>query len=235
MTTLENLASGYKTCAVTNPLPAEVLAALAASVTTQQQITRISQPIDARTVDLSTLSGGEQNVTELTFTNNTAVKVVYWITPLFNQPGDAVDFGLTDPSAFDFPAAQGGGAEPAAGGSQLRVLNKQIENVAGIVGRIEITTSNVGGQKNERLIINTTNFANDACNSRRLPPLCPACPENGADSDIRVILFACPLGAGGFSSFGYPVLPGETVTIRIHWIAQEVQQFKTLINGDCAC
>lgn len=235
MTTLENLASGYKTCAVTNPLPPEVLAALAASVTTQQQVTRTGTPVDARTVDFDSLHGGEENVTELTWTNNTAVPVIYTIGGLITEPGDAIDFGLAGNFSYDFPAAQGSGAEPAAAGSDNRVLNKKLQLVPAIIGRLSIRVSSVGAQKNERLIIYSNNFANDSCLRRVLPPECLACPGENGESDTRLVSFACPRGVGEFNTIGYTLLPGQSATVQIHWIARAVHQFKSLTNGDCAC
>lgn len=232
---LGNLADGVQVCSTVNPLDPTVIAALASAVTTQKQVTRISSPVVSRTIDNTTLGGGIENQAEFTFTNNTAVPVVYWFTGLFNEPGDASDFGIAGNSAFDFPAAQGSGPHIEGGGSDLRVFNKKVIATGGfIIGKVEITTSSTGAQRSQNLLIITENVANDPCSARRLAPLCPACPENNSESDTRIVAFKCPLGVGGEMSFGYTVLPGESVTVRVTAIGEAISQYKSL-GGDCGC
>lgn len=234
--TLNDLSQGVCTTQTIQPLDPSVLEALKAAVTTQRTVTTISQPVNARTIDNTTLGGGVENQVEFTFTNNTAVTIIYWFTALFNETGSPSDFAIAGNSAVDYPAAQGSGPHPENGGSDLRVFNlKAIANPGGyLIGKVEITTSSAGQQRNQQLVVNTQDVSQDQCNSRRLPPLCPACPNNTVDSDTWTTEFRCPLAVGGNMSFGYPVLAGETVTIRLYVIGEGVGQYKT-VGGDCAC
>lgn len=230
---LSNLANGVQVCNTVNALDPTVIAALAAAVTTQKQVTQISSPVNTKTIDTTALGGGVQNQTEFTFTNNTAVPIIYWFTGLFNEPGDASDFGIAGNSAFDFPAAQGSGAHPEAGGSDLRVFNKKAQVIGYIIGQVEITTSLTAAQQRQELLVNTENVENTPCNSRRLAPICDTC-NNNSNSTTFTARFKCPLAVGGNMSFGYTVLPGESVNIRVTSIGEAVSQFKSL-GGDCAC
>jgi len=234
--TLDELASGVTSCERIQPLDPSVLEALKAAVTTQRTVTTVSQPVNAKTIDNTTLGGGVENQTEFTFTNNTAVTVIYWFTALFNETGDPADFRIAGNSAVDFPAAQGSGVHPEGGGSDLRVFNKKaIANPGGyIVGMVEVTVSTAGSQRNQQLVVNTQDISQDQCNSRRLPPLCDACPNND-NSDTMVLRFKCPLAVGGNMSFGYPVLAGESVTVRVTSIGEGVGQYKTLASAGCGC
>lgn len=232
--TLDDLANGVSSCTTVQPLDPSVIAALSAAVTTQKQVNSISSPVNAKTIDNTTLGGGIENQTEFTFTNQTGVDIVYWFTGLFNNPGDATDFGIAGNSAFDFPAASGSGTHPENGGSDLRVFNKKVIATGGyIVGKVEVTTSNTGNQKNQNLQVITENVANDPCSAKRLAPLCDACNNNN-NSDTFVATFRCPLAVGGNMSFGYTVLNGQTVTARISSIGEAVSQYKTLGQG-CGC
>ncbi len=237
--TLEGLSNGYSSCERVNALPADVIAALAASVTTQKTVTQISAPVNARTIDNTTLGGGIENQTEFTFTNDTAVTIIYWFTALFNEPGDASDFSIAGNSAFDFPAAHGTGNASGVGtengGAALRVFNKMaIANPGGfIIGLVEITTDLTAAQQNQNLIVVTDDVDNTPCSSRRLAPICDAC-NNNANSTTFTARFRCPLAVGGMMSFGYPVLAGESVTVRVSSIGQGVAQYKSLGNG-CGC
>src|SRR5438067_2253988 len=118
--TLDDLANGVSSCTTVSPLSPDVINALAASVTTQRTVTTIGPPINARTIDNTTLGGGIENQAEFTFTNNTGVTVTYWFTGLFNEAGDASDFAIAGNSAVDFPAASGSGPHSENGGSDLR-------------------------------------------------------------------------------------------------------------------
>lgn len=234
--TLEGLANGYSSCEKVQPLSPEIIAALAATVTTQKTVTQLSAPVNARTIDNTVLGGGVENQTEFTFTNNTLLPITYFFTALFNEPGDAADFGITQNSAFDYPAAQGSGPHPENGGSDLRVFNKMaIANPGGfLIGQVEVTTSIGTGQQNQNLIIITEDVDNTPCSSTRLAPICDSC-YNNAGSTTFTARFKCPLAVGGMMSFGYTVLPGETVTMRVTSIAQGIGQYKTLASAGCAC
>lgn len=230
---LSSLANGYVEKSCPTPLSAEVLNALAASVSQTKKVTQISTPVVAKTIDLASFAAGTENEPEFTFTNNSGVTVVYWFSALYNTPGSANDFGIDGESAVDYPAAQGSGNAIENGGSDLRAFNKKVLAVGGfIVSRIQIVASSTGTQKNQRLIINTNNVAGDACTGRVLAPLCDTCNTNG-DSDQFTANFAGPIGVGAMSSFGYPVLTGQTVTVRVNIIGQAVNQFSAIGNGTC--
>lgn len=232
--TLDDLANGVSSCERVMPLDPAVINALVASVQTQKTVNTISNPVVAKTIDNTTLGGGIENQTEFTFTNNTGVDITYWFTGLFNQPGDATDFGIAGNSAFDYPAASGSGPHPENGGSDLRVFNKKVIATGGfIVGLVEVTTSNTGTQKQQNLKVITENVANDPCAARRLAPICDAC-NNNANSETFTVRFKCPLAVGGEMSFGYTVEDGETVTVRVSSIGEAVNQYKTLGQG-CGC
>lgn len=230
---LASIANGYVEKSCPTPISADVLAALASLATSTKKVTQISSPVVARTIDLSTLMAGTENEPEFTFTNNTGVTVVYWFSALYNTPGSATDFALAGNSAVDFPAAHGSGPAPENGGSDLRVFNKKVIAVGGfVVARVQIVAPSTGSQKNQRLILNTNNIANDPCTGRVLPPLCDACNNNG-DSDQFVANFAGPIGVGAMSSFGYPVLTGIEVTVRVSVLGQAVNQFAAIGTGTC--
>lgn len=237
--TLEGLSNGYSSCERVNPLDPNVIAALAAAVTTNKTVTQISAPVNARTIDNTALGGGVENQTEFTFTNDTAVTVTYWFTALFNETGDPADFSVPGNSAIDFPAAHGTGNSTGGGtengGAALRVFNKMaLANPGGfIVGLVEVTTSNAGNQKNQNLVVITDNVENTPCSARRLAPICDSCNNNN-NSDTFTARFKCPLAVGGMMSFGYPVLTGQSVTVRVTSIGQGVAQYKSLGNG-CGC
>lgn len=235
--TLEELANGVQSCQTVQPLDPTILEALKAAVTTQRTVTNVSQPVNAKTIDNTTLGSGVENQTEFTFTNGTGVTITYWFTALFNEAGDPADFGISGNSAVDYPAAQGSGTHPENGGSDLRVFNKKaIANPGGyIIGRIEVTVSTAGNQRNQYIVINTQDIAQDQCNSRRLPPLCDSCPNNNNQADTMVLTFKCPVAVGGNMSVGYPVLDGETVTVRVSSIGEGVGQYKTISSGACGC
>jgi len=230
---LASLANGYVEKSCPMPLSAELMASLAASVSQTKKVTQISTPVVAKTIDLASFAAGTENEPEFTFTNGAGVTVVYWFSALYNTPGSANDFDISGESAFDYPAAHGSGNAIENGGSDLRAFNKKVIAVGGfIVRRVQVVTAAAGSQKNQRLIINTNNVAGDACTGRVLAPLCDAC-NNNSESDQFVANFEGPIGVGAMSSFGYPVLDGQEVTVRVAIIGQAVNQFSAIGNGTC--
>lgn len=233
--TLEELANGVSSCERVMPLDPSVLQALQAAVTTQRTITPISTSVNARTIDNTSLGGGVENQVEFTFTNNTAVTITYWFSALFFEAGDCSAFYVPGNCASDYPAAYGSGANQEGGGSDLYRFNKMaLSNPGGfIIGSVEVTTSNTSAQQNQNLRINSQNISQDQCNSRRLAPICDSCNNNG-NSTTFTARFRCPLAVGGNMSFGYDVLPGETVTLRVNVIGVGVGQYKS-VASDCGC
>lgn len=230
---LDQLAAGYVSKSCPTPLSPEVLAALAATVSTGKKVQQISTPVNAKTIDLGSLAIGTENEPEFTFTNNSGVTVVYWFSALYNTPGSASDFGVSGNSAVDYPGANGSGPHSENGGSDLRVFNKKVIAVGGfVVAKVQVTTAAAGSQKNQRLIINTNNVANDPCTGRILAPFCDTCNNNSND-DQFVATFNGPIGVGAMSSFGYPVLDGQEVTVRLFVIGQAVNQYKSIGSATC--
>lgn len=234
---LANLAAGVQVCNTINPLAPEVVAALAAAATVNRTITKVGNAPIVNAIDLANLSSSNQNVTEFTFTNDTAQTITYWLTTLFSETGEPSRYGITN-SAVDFPAALGSdrsGVRVQNGGNDLWLYNNMVVALRSvIIGRIEIQTSNVGGQQNQNLITRYDNLVGDACNTNRIAPLCTACPTNGS-SDTFVATFRCPLPLGLGYSIGYPVLAGESVTFRITTIAIPVDNYQSVGNSDCSC
>ncbi len=231
---LDGLSNGLATCNVNTPLDPSVIAAIANASVQQKAVTRIGTPAVAKTVDLGTLSGGTQNQTEFTFTNNTAQTIVYWFTSLFANPGQPFNRSINN-SAVDFPAAQGTGQTLEGGGGDLANFNAFIlANGGAIIGKIEVESVATGSQKTQQLIVRTDNITDQPCSANRFAPFCDSCYNNNG-SDTFVATFKCPLGVGGGSSFGYPVLAGQSVTFRITSIATAINQFAALPGGDCGC
>jgi len=235
--TLDELAQGYTSCERVQPLDPSVIAALTAAVTTQKTVNRIGEAVAARTIDNTTLGGGTENQIEFTFTNDTAVTITYWFTGLFNNTGDAVAFGIAGNAARDFPAAHGTGNPSGSGtengGDKLYVFNKKAEVLGYLISMVEVTTSNSGNQKTQNLVVITDNFEDTPCSSKRLAPICDGC-NNNSNSDTFTARFRCPLAVGGNMSFGYPVLAGQSVTVRLSAFGEGVAQYKS-IGGACGC
>lgn len=233
---LANLANGVQVCNTTNPLDPNVVAALAAAATQSKTITKVGNAPVLNAIDLANLAGSNQNVTEFTFTNDTAQTITYWLTTLFPETGEPSRYGITN-SAVDFPAAHGSdrnGTREENGGNDLWLFNNMVVALRStIIGRIEVQTSNVGGQQNQNLITRYDNIVGDACNTNRIAPLCTACFNSGT-SDTFVATFKCPLPLGLGYSVGYPVLAGESVTFRVTSIAVPVDNYQS-IGGDCGC
>lgn len=235
---LGNLANGLSVCNTVRPLSADVLAALAATVTSQPAVTRIGTPVVSNPIDLGTLGSENQNQTEFTFTNDTAQTITYWLTTLFNRAGQPADYGILD-SAVDFPAAHGSGSigNPQSienGGAGLRVFNNFVESLRSvIIGRIEIETGVTGSQSRQNLITRTDNITDNTCNSNKLVPFCSTCDNNNTTTFVAT--FRCPQGLGMGYSLGYKVLAGQEVTFRVTTIGVPVDDYVSLGFGDCGC
>lgn len=233
--TLDNLSNGLATCRVNTPLDPNLIAAIASASVQNVATTRIGAPVAARTVNLADLSGGTQNQTEFTFTNSGPTTVTYWFTSLFGETGQPGMRNIND-SAVDRPTALGSsisnGMTPN-GGDNLFNFNRFILATGGaIVSRVEVTTAAGTGQQNQSLIVRNDYVTDVPCSAPRFAPICDNC-YNSAGSTSFTAAFRCPLGVGGGSSFGYPVLPGETVTIRLTTMAVAVNQYVALPGSEC--
>lgn len=233
-----------------NSTPLDLLAAGYVSVpgcntpiVVQQQsapvVQQITTPITGRTVDLGALAQGTSNSTNFTFTNNTAATVNYWFSTLFMQPGDAQAFGIAGNSARDFPDALGDvgpGTHQTNGGDHLSDLNQMALSLRGlIVSKVTVQGSGTGSaQSLQELLINNQNLNGDSCVSRILPGICDACINN-TDGTTFTKTFNGPIGYGGLTSFGYPVLTGETVQVRLYFMAQGIGQFEPLADTSSSC
>lgn len=207
--------------------------------TTAPQVQQIMTPATGRTIDLGSLAQGTSNSTNFTFTNNTLATVTYWFSTLFMQPGDAAAFGIAGNSARDFPDALGDvgpGTFQTNGGDHLSDLNQMALSLRGlIVSRVTVTGTGSGSaQSTQELQINNQNLNGDQCASRILPGICDVCPT-GNDGTTFSKTFNGPIGYGGLTSFGYPVLAGQTVQVRLHFMAQGIGQFEPLADTGGTC
>lgn len=205
--------------------------------TTAPVVQQISTPAVGRVVDLSALAQGTDNESSFTFTNNTAVDINYWFTTLWMRPGTAQDFGVPGNSAFDFLDALGTaspGVDNTAGGARLQDTNQMALSLGGfIVGRVTVTGTGVGSpQSTQELTIINQSVNLDPCTGRILPGVCDACFNNGGSTTFTKN-FCGPIGYGGLTGFGYTVLAGQTVTLRLAFMAQGIGQFEPLVTSNC--
>lgn len=229
---LNGLANGVVTSACPMPIDPAILAALAASVQAQRTVTTIAAPTKTSTIDLANLVAGTDNRPQFTFDNASGVPATYWFSPYLRTAGDAIAFGAPGNSADDLPAAGGSGPIHDNGGSDKYAFNtKAYTNPGGfVIGKVQITTSIVGTQQRQPLLIFNTNVQNDPCTARSVAPICDACNNNN-NSTTFTANFNGPFGVGGNSSIGYVVQDGQSVTVELWVIGQGVGQYTGLGNG----
>lgn len=234
---LGNLANGVQTCSVPATLDPSVVAALANAVTTQRSIVKTGNPVVTNAIDLGTLNSANLNQWESTFTNNTGATARLVFSTLFGQNGQPADYGITD-ADVDLPAMHGSdnngnGGQENGGASKRTYLNFIRANVSEIISLLEVETSATGSQQRQNLQLMTNDVTGNSCANNRLVPFCSACNNNN-NSDTFVASFKCPLPLGRGYSFLYPVLDGQTVTMRITTAGLPVDSYET-IGGACGC